>query len=224
MTNKDKIQAALIKLGAICDDCLSSAAMVKPRQAVNQACRSLEGQKQLVRSRDVCPRCGVTKILNRYQGGNGLSSGNIKESAKPTYRPQKATSRSDRVRNHDVEALSEDEIKEVLVRWLDEDGWSSNVAWGRTPGIDIEATKGKKRWVIEAKGPGSRPQMRVNYFIGILGEMLQRMDDPGAKYSIALPDLPQYRGLWNRLPQLAKKRTDISIIFVTAGGKIEHEN
>jgi len=29
--------------------------------------------------------------------------------------------------------------------------------------------------------------MRVNYFLGVLGETLQRMDDAQAKYSIALP-------------------------------------
>ncbi len=122
-----------------------------------------------------------------------------------------------------MEALSEDEIKEVLVKWLSKQGWDSKVAWGRTQGIDVEATRGGERWVIEVKGPGSRPQMRVNYFIGILGETLQRMDDPLARYSIALPELPQYRGLWGRLPGLAKKRTKISILFVSTDGKIEED-
>ena len=80
--------------------------------------------------------------------------------------------------------------------------------------------RGSERWVIEAKGCGSLQPMRVNYFIGILGETLQRMDDPAAHYSIALPDLPQYRGLWQRLPRLAKTRTEISILFVGSDGKI----
>ena len=74
--------------------------------------------------------------------------------------------------------------------------------------------------MIEVKGPGSRPQMRVNYFLSMLGEILQRMDDPAARYSIALPDLLQYRGLWNRLPMLAKQRTGIDILFVDADGKV----
>lgn len=56
--------------------------------------------------------------------------------------------------------------------------------------------------------------MRVNYFLAILGELLQRMDDPNAKYSIALPDFPQFRRLWNRLPELAKVRTGITALFV----------
>ena len=37
--------------------------------------------------------------------------------------------------------------------------------------------------------------MRVNYLISMLGETLQRMDDPDAKYSIAIPDVQQFREL-----------------------------
>jgi hypothetical protein len=63
--------------------------------------------------------------------------------------------------------------------------------------------------------------MRVNYFLAVLGQLLQRMDDPGAKYSIALPDLPQFRRLWDSLPPLAKKRTEISAVFVAASGQVQ---
>jgi hypothetical protein len=63
--------------------------------------------------------------------------------------------------------------------------------------------------------------MRVNYFLGVLGELLQRMSDPEAKYSIALPDLPQFRRLWERLPELAKRRTTISALFVSGSGDVE---
>jgi hypothetical protein len=100
-------------------------------------------------------------------------------------------------------------------------GWQVRVKWGRTQGIDIEATKGLSRWIVEAKGGGSLQAMRVNYFIGMLGELLQRMDDPGARYSIALPDMKQFRGLWERLPDLAKSRTTISALFVDAAGHID---
>ena len=71
------------------------------------------------------------------------------------------------------------------------------------------------------EGPGSRQPMRVNYFLGILGETLQRMNDPNARYTIALPDLEQYRKLWNKLPQLAKERTTIDMILVDPDGHIE---
>ena len=56
--------------------------------------------------------------------------------------------------------------------------------------------------------------MRVNYFLGALGELLQRMDKPEAMYSIAFPDMQQFRRLWERLPALARERMQISALFV----------
>ncbi len=46
------------------------------------------------------------------------------------------------------------------------------------------------------------------------------MEYPTARYSIALPDMKQYRGLWDRLPQLAKSRTGVSALFVGADGEV----
>ena len=116
--------------------------------------------------------------------------------------------------------LQEEEIKQVLYDYLCENGWTVTVAWGHQRGIDIDAVKGMERWVIEVKGPGSRPPMYNNYFISMLGEVLQRMDDESARYSIALPDLPKYRRLWGELPQLAKNRTEIDLILVDGNGQI----
>ncbi len=64
--------------------------------------------------------------------------------------------------------------------------------------------------------------MRVNYFIAMLGEVLQRMSLPNARYSIALPDMVQFRRLWERLPALARQRTSITALFVSADGSVEH--
>ena len=113
-----------------------------------------------------------------------------------------------------ADQLGEDEVKGALERWLGDEGWASSVAWGQQQGIDVEATRGDERWVIEAKGCGSRDQMRDNYFKMVLADALRRMDDPEARYSITLPDMRQYRRLWDRLPALAKKRTRISALFV----------
>jgi hypothetical protein len=92
---------------------------------------------------------------------------------------------------------------------------------GAAPGIDVEARKGSSRWVIEVKGSGSLNPMRVNYFPAMLGEILQRMNDPEARYSIALPEIAQFRGLWRRLPALAKSRTRVSALFVSESGQVE---
>jgi hypothetical protein len=57
----------------------------------------------------------------------------------------------------------------------------------------------------------------VNYFIGALGELLQRMSDPAAAYGLALPDNLQYRGLLRRLPELIWERLRLrfTVIFVS---------
>ena len=65
------------------------------------------------------------------------------------------------------------------------------------------------------------PAMRVNYFLAILGETLQRMEDPAARYNIALPGLCQFKGLWMRLPALAKKRLGVTVLFVSPDGTVE---
>jgi hypothetical protein len=170
------------------------------QQPINQAARALEAKGRLVRRK-------------RSDGliGNYPVDAEIPAAIAP----------SNQNKNHDVEALSEDEIKKFLVDWLKANSWTTEVAWGRASGIDIDAKRGGERWIIEVKGPGSRSQMRANYFLGILGEILQRMDDPNAKYSIALPDLKQYRRLWERLPKLAKSRTAISLLLISEAGEIE---
>ena len=81
MTNLEKIQESLTRLGAMCDDCLSSATMVKPRQTINILCRKLEQQTVLTRRKEVCPRCGVVKIVNWTVGRAGFPN-KPKESVK----------------------------------------------------------------------------------------------------------------------------------------------
>jgi hypothetical protein len=118
--------------------------------------------------------------------------------------------------------LSEDRVKSLLKRWLEVDGWQTEIAWGKARGTDVIARRNGETWLIEAKGCGSRPEMRVNYFIAMLGEVLQRMSLPDARYSIALPDMIQFRRLWERLPALARQRTGITAIFVSADGRVDH--
>jgi hypothetical protein len=171
----------------------------KPQQPVNIACRNLEQR-------------GILHRKNLYGKpiGNYLTGQEMEVNQK-----QIVTSKV-----VDKEHLSEDAIKGFLEQWLIAQGWKVKVAWGHVHGIDVEATKGNERWVIEAKGQGSLNPMRVNYFLGILGETLQRMDDPTAKYSIALPDLQQFKNLWERLLFLAKSRTGITAIFVDGKGNV----
>ena len=171
-----------------------------PQQPINIAARGLAEKGVVIRKK-------------RHDGliGNYLSGQPV-----PVSNPPSSTKRQ-----YGENQLSEDEAKEILRTWLEKDGWTTVIAWGRTRGIDIEAQRNSERWVIEVKGIGSRSEMRVNYFIGMLGETLQRMDDPAAKYSIAVPDVAQFRGLWSRLPSVAKSRTTITALFVAADGSVE---
>jgi hypothetical protein len=116
--------------------------------------------------------------------------------------------------------MSEDVTKQKLLAWLERDDWTVRVAWGRERGVDILATKDGQRWLIEVKGCGSHQPMRVNYFLCVLGEVLQRMSEPEARYSVAFPDLSQFRGLWQRLPSLTKQRLGLTALFVDAAGGV----
>lgn len=170
-----------------------------PQQPVNIAARGLANRGMLVR------RKRDDGLIGNFTTGAAIEP----EQRQPRPSPVGET-----------DNLTEDRLKAVLENWLGASGWSTEIAWAKQRGVDIHAKRGTERWLIEVKGIGSRPEMRVNYFIGILGETLQRMDDPFARYSIALPDMPQFRNLWKRLPQLAKKRTGITALFISAEGEV----
>lgn len=204
-TFADRLIEQVVNNPGISDRELTDALVGKrnhPSQ-VNQEARLLEGRGILIR------RKREDGVFRNYPAG----------SATVAVKPDKAP-----VIERTPERLSEDELKEALRTWLTCNGWSVRAAWGKSRGIDIKAERDGLRWIIEVKGLGSRQPMRVNYFIAILGETLQRMDDSNAKYSIALPDVPQFRGLWNRLPALAKHRTTISALFVSSEGDVVEES
>jgi hypothetical protein len=72
-------------------------------------------------------------------------------------------------------------------------------------GIDIIARRNSDVRAIEPNGCGPRPEMRVGHLIAMLGETLQRMRLPEARYRIAMPDVVQFRSLWQSLPEPAKQ-------------------
>ncbi len=92
---------------------------------------------------------------------------------------------------------------------------------GHIHGSDICARKGEMTRIIEIKGEGSSRPMYNNFFLLVLGEILQRMDDPNLKYSVAFPDHEKYRRLWNELPRLANERTKITAIFTMENDQID---
>lgn len=193
MTLKEQILTAL-KDGPMSDRELTDKLLGirAPQQSINQMCRQLAEKGIITRTEPP-----IKNIL-----------------ATTEYIAPK-------IKKENTTHLSEEAVKEILNDYLIGQGWQTDVAWGSKHGIDIDARQNSERWIIEVKGSGSLNPMRVNYFISILGETLQRMDNPDARYSIALPDLKQFRNLWSRLPALAKQRTTIDIIFVSEDGTID---
>jgi hypothetical protein len=112
--------------------------------------------------------------------------------------------------------ITEDEVKGAVRDRLMAEGFDVTVAWGREPGIDVMARHADgRRYVIEAKAEkGVTGAQQHNYFVGLLGELVQRMNDPHATYAIALPENRQYRGLVGRLPGLARERLGLQVFWV----------
>lgn len=115
--------------------------------------------------------------------------------------------------------ISEDEVKRAVQAHLVCEGYVVAVAWGRARGIDIDAKHPRgHRYVIEAKGQAAAAgAQQVNYFLGALGELVQRMDDPHATYGLALPAHRQYRGLVDRLPEHGRKSLGLVVFWVSRG-------
>lgn len=96
---------------------------------------------------------------------------------------------------------------------LEGEGFVVTVAWARTRGADIVAARPGARLVLEAKGEVLLHPQQVNYFLGALGELVQRMDDPDSAYGLALPDNRQYRGLVSRLPTFGRERLGLRVFL-----------
>ncbi|MGH7878727.1 MAG: MarR family transcriptional regulator, partial [Candidatus Binataceae bacterium] len=91
--------------------------------------------------------------------------------------------------------------------------------------VDVEAERDSERWLIEAKGwQAANSANQQGAFNVALGQCLRRMNRPDVKYSVAFSDIPVYRGLWERLPKLARERTTITCLFVTKAGNVEESS
>jgi hypothetical protein len=90
-------------------------------------------------------------------------------------------------------------------------GWSVEVTWRRKRGFDIVALRGAERWVTECKGTGSLAPMQNNYFVSVVGELMERDDRA---------DVPKFRRLWFERPARVKERLHLSALFVSEDGGV----
>lgn len=189
MTLSDDILGLLKQHGPLTDAELRNHLHLR-HQTINQTARKLAEAGRIIREMS-----GGT-IVNRLPGQK-----------LPLAQPPEAAS-------SDGERITEDEVKTAVKHYLESQGYEVQVAWARTRGIDIDARGSEGRVIIEAKGEAPPGAQQVNYFLGALGELVQRMDDSDARYALALPDHKQYRGLVERLPRLARQRLNLTIYFV----------
>jgi len=117
--------------------------------------------------------------------------------------------------------LPEKKIKYILEEFLISQGWNHEADGFNNPDIDLELRRGEEKWRIEIKGSEALTHEIINSFVSVLGQVLQRMDDASFKYSIALPDTKPFHRLWERLPELAKNRTGVTVLFVSETGVVE---
>lgn len=190
-----------IRHGPLDDDVLAKRLGVGHRQAVNQAAR----------------RLGAQGRLRRFTGPDGKIVNALPDSQ---VQPIPASTPPPVATGGGDSRITEDEVKVAVREHLIERGFDVAVAWGRVRGIDVDARHPDgRRYVIEAKAEvGRNGPQQVNYFLGMLGELVQRMDDPQAVYGIALPNNRQYRGLVDRLPVLAKERLRFAVFWVSREG------
>ncbi|MBL7500961.1 MarR family transcriptional regulator [Frankia sp. CNm7] len=182
-----------IRHGPLDDDVLTRRLGVSQRQQVNQVARQLAAQGS----------------LRRFIGPDGKLVNALVDSQPPPAPPLRPQERAALV-------VPEDDVKRHVDEYLRQEGYTVVVAWGQTRGVDIDARHPDgRRLMIEAKGGvGQAGAQQVNYFLGALGELIQRMADPHAEYGLALPDNPQYRGLVNRLPPLVWERLGLVVFWV----------
>lgn len=64
MSNKERILEVLTSGRRLCDDCLSDLLGIKPRQGVNQVCRTLRDKNRITRLTEACQGCTTLKITN----------------------------------------------------------------------------------------------------------------------------------------------------------------
>lgn len=184
----------LLTPGVGLDDDELAAQLGVIRQQVDETCNRLARQGLVVREPG-----WRGKIVNRRTGAAVLEPRRAP--------PQRAG-----------DLITEDDVKRALKEYLETQGYEVTVMWGRERGIDIDARSPDGRLVIEAKGEVASQPQQTNYFLGALGELVQRMSDERASYGLALPDNKVFRGLVSRLPAMARQRLGLRVFLVTRDG------
>jgi hypothetical protein len=192
-TLAERIIGTLAEAGKPMSDSQLAKHLDVVHQAVNQTCNALAKQGKIKRAKSV---------------GGSIQNILVNPSVAQTPKAPSTASVTP------GKLLAEDEVKKAVQDHLTAHGYQVQVAWGHHPGIDIEAQRPDDRILIEAKGEVESNPQQHNYFVGALGELVQRLADPDARYGLALPDNQQYRNLVKKLPGVARERLHLVVYFV----------
>lgn len=132
--------------------------------------------------------------------------------------------------------MTENRVIDCLVNWLEKEGWKDIlVAKGRTHGPDIQARKGKKLLIVEAKGSKGNPespvtkrkefnrsQIKTHFGVAIVKLLEIRHDNPNVMLGIAQPNDPYMKlCLKNVLPEV--KKWSIKLYWIDRSGEINRK-
>jgi hypothetical protein len=203
-TLADRVLAALgAAAGPLDDDVLARRVRASSKQTVSLVCRTLE----------------AGGAIRRFRAPDGLLVNALVAPAEPVPAATPAVPTGlPRTAPAATALLTENQIKRAVREHLLVQGYRVHVAWGHTRQVDIHAERDGERLLLEAKGQVARRPQQSTDFLGALGELLQRMDDPDATYGLALPDHPQYRALVQRMPELLWDRLNLVVYFVSGSG------
>jgi hypothetical protein len=202
MTNKDRVIKSL-KDTELCDDCLSLASGVIPRQTVYTICRSLFESSSINRNKGKCDDCRKTKTTNRL-----LDRDIGKVEALVSVTPAEPS-----IRPWFWEGSVQSRVVNYLVRNNHTIRSVADTA-SRTSGKDIIALTpdGKELWISVKGYPEKSPNTQArHWFSGAIFDLIMyHGENPEVKLGIAVPDgfvtyanlLPRIRWLKESMPFL----------------------
>ena len=220
MTVQDKILTTLRATDRLCDDCLSEATGVTPRQTINAYCRVLSSRKVVARATEDCARCGRTKIVNRVGAVGPRQSSTLPESgirklpAAESGRPW----------------YWEGNVQRRIVEFLKGNGCmvqSEADTASRQQGKDIVARnpEGQLLWITVKGFPEkSKNTQARHWFAGALHDLARyRNEDKNAVLAMGLPHgFKTYEGLIKR-DDAVRRFLDYRVYWVEADGTVNVE-
>jgi hypothetical protein len=210
-TLEGRILDALHRNGPMTDAELVKALHVRYTAEVNQACHRLQNGGKIRRAKEAGGWIKNILLTPRDPTIELRPPAMVRTSGLLTA--TSLTPPSDR-----ESFISEDEIKQAVKDHLEPLGYEVTVAWGYGRGIDIEAIRAWDRILIEAKGDVAGDEQEGDYFVQAIGELVQRLADPEARYGLALPNNRRYQGLVTKLPDLVWDRLRLVVYLVWRTG------